>query len=184
MNSFYSEQELNELGFAAIGQDVRISRKCSIYGAGNIRMGNHVRIDDFCILSGKIELGSFIHVAAYSALYGGTEGIRIHDFANISSRVCIYALSDDYSGKTMTNPMIPEQYKHVDYGHVEVGKHCIIGTNSTVLPHVTIEEGCAFGAYSFINRSCEAWGTYVGIPVRRIGNRSMDLLEYEKELMG
>ena len=64
MDSFYSPEELKALGLKEYGEDVRISRKCSIYGAGNISLGSHVRIDDFCLLSGKISLGSYVHIAA------------------------------------------------------------------------------------------------------------------------
>ncbi len=67
-------------------------------------INDNVRIDDFCILSGHIEIGSYIHIAAYSALYGGQAGIFMDDFLNISSRVFVYSVSDDYSGETMTNP--------------------------------------------------------------------------------
>lgn len=35
----------------------------------------------------------------------------MEDFTTTSSRVCIYSVSDDYSGETMTNPMIPENIK-------------------------------------------------------------------------
>lgn len=52
--SFYSDEELQQMGFAHVGHDVMISRKASIYGASNIWIGNHVRVDDFCVLSGKI----------------------------------------------------------------------------------------------------------------------------------
>ena len=58
MTSFYTEEELKGLGFRHIGNGVCISRKASIYGAQNISLGDHVRIDDFCILSGRIEIGS------------------------------------------------------------------------------------------------------------------------------
>ena len=77
------------LGFRHIGNGVCISRKASVHGAQNISLGDHVRIDDFCILSGRIEIGSDVHVpAAYTALYGGSDGIFIEDFANLSSRIC------------------------------------------------------------------------------------------------
>ena len=181
--SIYTKQELLDMGFAHLGNDVRISRKASIYSPEKIRIGNHVRIDDFCVLSGKIQLGSYIHIAIQSALFGGNEGIIVEDFANISSRVVIYALSDDYTGCSMTNPMIPEKYKKVDNGRVIVGKHCIIGTASTVMPHVEIGEGCAFGAYSFIKQSCEPWGIYLGIPCKRYSERSRNLLELEKQML-
>ena len=86
--SFLSREKLMEIGFKSIGENVLLSRKASIYGPENIEIGNNVRIDDFCILSGKIKLGSYIHIAAYSALFGGEEGITMEDFTGLSSKVC------------------------------------------------------------------------------------------------
>ena len=102
MTSFYDKDEIKKLGLKSFGEEVLISRKASFYGAEDISIGSHVRIDDFCILSGKITLGNYIHIAAFSALYGGTDGVCIDDFANISSRVSIYSRNDDYSGLSMT----------------------------------------------------------------------------------
>ena len=165
---FYSREELMSVGFKSVGENVLVSTKASIYSPNEISLSSNVRIDDFCILSGKISIGSYVHIA---------------DFANISSRICVYAVSDDYSGETMTNPMIPDRYKDVQHGTVLIKKHVIIGTSSTVLPGVTIGEGCAFGAYSFIKESCPAWGRYVGIPCKRIGERSQKLLDLERQFL-
>ena len=143
-------------------------------------IGSHVRIDDFCILSGQIELGDYIHIAAYSALYGGEKGIFIGDCANLSSRVSVYSVSDDYSGETMTNPMIPEEYKDVRSACVHNGRHVIIGSTSVVLPGVTLGEGSAFGSFSFINRDIEPWTINAGIPCRKLKDRSRDLLKMEE----
>lgn len=180
--SIWTREELLAMGFAYVGEDVRISQRASIYAPDRIQIGNHVRVDDFAVLSGKIELGDYIHIAVHSSLFGGKEGIQVEDYVNISSRVAIYALSDDYSGFTMTNPMIPEKYKHVDYGVVTIGRHTIIGTASTIMPHVDIGEGCAFGAYSFVKSSCEPWGIYAGIPCQRIAERSRELLNLERQM--
>ena len=184
MNSFYDDIELKSLGFKSVGSNVKVSRKSSIYSPELIEIGDNVRIDDFYILSGRIVLGSFIHIAAFSALYGGEKGIFIDDYANVSSRVSIYAISDDYSGESMTNPMIPEEYKKVIEKPVKIGKNVIVGATSVVMPGVVIQEGGSFGAFSFINISTEPWMKYVGIPIRKIGDRSKKLLEYEKEFEG
>lgn len=183
MTSFYSEEELNELGLHSFGKNVRISRKSSIYGATNISIGDNVRIDDFCILSGRIELGNYIHIAAYTALYGGDEGIYISDFANLSSRICVYSVSDDYSGETMTNPMVPDEYKNVISKPVYIERHAIIGSTSVVLPGVKIAEGSSFGSFSFINRDSVPWSINVGIPFKKIKERSKELLKLEEKLM-
>jgi len=183
MNSFYSVDELEKIGFKALGENVLLSKKSSIYGAKNISIGSNVRIDDFCILSGNIKLGSYIHIAAYCALYGGDKGITINDFANLSSRISIYSISDDYSGNTMTNPMIPEKYKMILSDEVTIEKHVIIGSGSVVLPGIILKEGSSFGAMSLINRSSEPWSINVGIPSIKIKNRSKKLLELEKEFI-
>lgn len=183
MNSFYNENELERIGFKRVGYNVKISRKCSIYESSNMTIGNNVRIDDFCILSGKIQLGNNIHIAAYSALYGGTDGIYVEDFANLSSRVSVYSVSDDYSGETMTNPMIPEKYKNVQSAPVFIGRHSIIGSNAVVLPGVIVSEGSSFGSFSFINHDSEPWSINVGIPFKKIKDRSKNLLQLENEYL-
>ena len=71
-NSFYSRNELNEKGFAFLGKNVLISKMASIYGANKMSIGNNVRIDDFCVLSGKIDLGNYIHIAAYNRSNAGS----------------------------------------------------------------------------------------------------------------
>lgn len=108
MNSFYSQEELKKIGFLSIGKNVLISKKASIYNPGVISVGNHVRIDDFCILSGKITIGSYSHISAYTALYGGEVGIEMHDFANISAKTLVYAVLDDFSGNTLMGANCPE----------------------------------------------------------------------------
>lgn len=180
-NSFLRQDELNEIGFSHLGKDVHISRNARIYNPEKMSIGNNVRIDDFCILSGKVEISDNIHVAAYSALFGGDAGIIIGKYSNISSRVCVYAISDDYSGGSMTNPTIPDKYKNVVSKCVRIGRHVIIGSGSTILPGVYLEEGTAVGAMSLCKYSTEPWGIYAGIPARRIKDRSRKLLELQKE---
>ena len=178
--SFLSKKELIALGLKKCGSNVKISRKACLYGAENISIGTNVRVDDFCILSGNITICNNVHIAAYSALYGASEGIEICDFANISSRVCIYAISDDFSGMSMTNPTIPNEYKLIYEKHVLIEKHAIIGSGSTILPGVKIAEGCAIGAMTLCKKNTLPWSIYAGIPARKIKNRQKKLLEYEQ----
>lgn len=181
MNSFYSYDELRNIGFNHIGNNVKISRKASFYAPNKISIGDNVRIDDFCILSGNITIGNYIHIAAYSALYGGDKGIVLDDFVNISSRVCVYSVNDDYSGNSMTNPMIPDNLKHVVSQKVYLKKHVIVGSTSVILPGVILEEGSAFGSFSLINRNSAPWSINAGIPAKKIKNRNKNILNIEKE---
>jgi len=180
--SFYSENELVELGLKSYGKNVLISRKVSIYSASNISVGNNVRVDDFCILSGNLTINNNVHIAGYVAIFAGNSGVEIDDFVGISSRSAIYAESDDYGGDFLTNPTVAEQYKHIISGKVILKKHSILGTGCTVLPGVTIGEGVAVGSMSLVNKNLEPWGMYVGIPCKLLKLRSKKLLELEKEM--
>ena len=183
MTSFYSEEELKALGLKSYGKNVLISRFSRIYGASNISVGNNVRIDDFCILSGNVVLHNYIHISAYACLFGGEHGIEMFDYSGLSSRGAVYADTDDYSGMAMTNPMIPEKYRNVIGGQVIFNKHVLVGTGSTVLPSVVLGEGSAVGCMSLVNKSLDSWGLYVGIPCKRIKDRSMHILDLENKFI-
>ena len=158
MNSYYSEKELLKIGFHSIGENVMISKKCSIYSPQRISIGNNVRIDDFCILSGNLCIGDYVHIAAACLLFGGNDGIVMEDFTAISSRSALYAESDDYSGCALSNPTVPQEYRKIHGGGVIMRKHSIIGSGCTVLPGVVLGEGSSVGAMSLINKSLDAWG--------------------------
>ena len=180
--SFYSELELCSLGLKSYGQDVKISRKVSFYAPEKIQIGNHVRIDDYCILSGNITLGNYIHIAVFCVLYG-SDGIVVEDYSNISARTTIYTASDNYLGLGMIGPTIPEKYRLLDRGPVHLKRHTIIGSGSVVLPGVTFGEGVAVGALSLVTRDCGPWQVYGGIPARFITQRDRHvILRYQSEL--
>ena len=184
MDSYYSQEELEALGFKALGHHVLLSRKASIYSPEMIRIGNHVRIDDFTFLSGDIELGSHIHIAPFCALIGGTDdaGIVMRDYSGLSGHVMIYSISDDYSGNFMTNPTIPVEYLNVEKGRVELERFVIVGTLAVILPGVTIGEGSAIGSMSLVTRSLPDWKICAGVPARPLKERNRRILELERDL--
>ena len=106
MTSFYSEEELAQLGLKSYGSNVLISRFASIYSPQTIEIGSNVRIDDFCILSGKIYIGDWCRVSAYCALYGSM-GIVMEGFCGISPRSTILSATDDYSGGLVDRSSLP-----------------------------------------------------------------------------
>jgi galactoside O-acetyltransferase len=180
-----SQETLEAMGFAAIGENVAISDKASFYNCAAISIGNNVRIDDFCVLSagaGGIAIGSNIHIAVYSSLIGAGR-ITLADFCNVSSRVAIYSSSDDYSGGTMTNPTIPSAFTGVEHADVTLGKHVIVGTGSVILPGACLEDGVAVGALSLLKGHFPAFGIYAGTPAKRLKERKRDLLELEKQFL-
>lgn len=181
MSSYYTRNELKNLGLNSFGENVLLSKKASIYSPEKINLGNNVRIDDFCILSGDITIGNYVHIAPFCGLFGRF-GIEIGDYCTTSSKVMIYSNSDDYSGESLVSPMIPEEYKNLETGEVIINKHFIIGSGSVILPGVNIETGVAVGALSLVKKDLASWGIYSGVPVKKIKDRKKDLLELQKKL--
>lgn len=177
MNSFYTTQELATLGLKSYGKDVKISRFARLYAPEKIIIGDNVRIDDFCILSGNIVIGSNIHISAYVALYGSM-GIVLEDYTGISPMTTVYSAMDDFSGEYLIGPVHPEETTNVTGGMVVIKKYVQIGTHCVVFPNLTISEGCVIGACSLVRKSTDPWGIYYGIPASLHGSRKRDLLKY------
>ena len=175
ITSYYTDEELANLGLKSYGVNVKLSRYARLYSAENISIGDNVRIDDFCILSGHISLGSYIHISAYVALYGSM-GIVLEDYTGISPMSVIYSAMDDFSGDFLIGPIHPQELTNVTGGRVVLKKYSQIGTHSVVFPNLTIGEGSVVGACSLVNKSLDSWGIYYGVPVVRMRNRNKGLL--------
>ena len=181
MNSFYTQEEIIKLGFKKTGKNLYISRNAKFYGIENISIGNNVRIDDFCILSGRIKIGSYVHISAYCAFYG-SKGIKIGDFSGTSPRTIIFSAVDDFSGAYLINPMIPSEYTNIKSGKVIINDYVQLGANTIVMPNITINEGAVTGAFAFVNKDLDSWFIYAGIPAKVLKERKKDLLKYAKRI--
>lgn len=109
--AFLSQDQLLSLGFKSLGDNVRISDKAAIYNPNQIEIGHNSRIDDFCVVSGKVTIGRNVHIAVFCNIAGGSEGIFFDDFSGLAYGCHVFSQSDDYSGRTLTNPTVPTEYK-------------------------------------------------------------------------
>jgi acetyltransferase-like isoleucine patch superfamily enzyme len=174
---YLSKDQLARMGFAELGRDVRISDRAVIHNPEQVEIGDHSRIDDFCVISGKVRLGRNVHIAVFGNLAGGTEGITFGDFAGAAYGVHVFSQSDDYTGEALFNPTVPTQYKLEKKAAVVVGKYGLVGTKSIVFPGVVMGEGSVLGAMSMLTRSTEDWTVFFGIPARKLKNRKRNLVE-------
>lgn len=171
--SFLSESELLEAGFASLGSEVLVSRFCNIYGKENLHLGDNVRIDDFAVIYvGKESfIANYVHIAPLVVI-SSPLSLHIGSYTTISSRCAIYGQTDDFSGDFLTNPTVPSNLRKLVCSEIQIGEHVIIGTGSTVLPGCEIAEGTAIGAMTLVNRSTQPWSLNIGIPSRKVKDRS------------
>jgi len=181
--AWLSKEQLNNCGFSSVGNNVLISDKAYIYSYEKISIGDNTRIDDLCVISGKVTIGRNVHIAVFCNVAGGKKGVTLSDFSGLAAGVSVFSESDDYSGRTLTNPTVPDEFKSDKKSAVIIGKHCILGTRSIVFPGVVMADGCSLGAMSMLTKSTKEWGIYAGIPAKRIKNRKRDLLELEERYL-
>lgn len=181
--AFIPQATLDSMGFKHLGKNVRISDRAAIYDADRIEIGDNSRIDDFCVISGRIRIGRNVHIAIFCNVAGGTEGVTMCDFSGLAYGCQVFSQSDDYSGTTLTNPTVPAEFKRETKKAVFIGRHCIVGTSSLIFPGVTLGDGCSVGAMSMVTKSTEEWSVYFGIPARKLKDRKRDLLALEQEYL-
>lgn len=174
-----SRDELLAMGFASVGEDVRVTRHALFFNPGQISIGNRARIDAFAIItasSAGVAIGSNVHISAHTLVNGSGGRVVFEDFSTIAPNVCIWTTSDDYTGGTLTNGTIPSQFKRNTTGPVTIGRHVIIGTGSVVLPNVHLQEGASVGALSMVIQDVPAGHVVCGCPAKKIKLRSLENL--------
>jgi galactoside O-acetyltransferase len=179
-NEYLSTNNLKKIGFNKFGKNCQISTSCYMKGVKNISFGNNVRIDSYVniiAISGYLKIANNVHIGSRCHLVCNG-GIEIDNFAGLSQDVKLYSVSDDYSGKFLTNPTIPNEYKKIITKNIKIKEHAIIGAGSVILPGVILETGAAIGANTVIRKSTKEFTIHNGNPSRQIGVRSKDLLKY------
>ncbi len=154
-----------------------------IIGIENINFGKYIIIDDFVLIYAKekIKIGNYVHIANFSSITGGNT-LKLGDFSAISQGCRILTATDDLKDIGFGNSTIGNKFRNIKSLPVNIGKFCIIGANSVVLPGVKIGEGATVGANSVVTKDLESWGIYIGN--RKVGMRNKEevLKNYEKFL--
>ena len=181
-----TEDELRGVGFQRLGRNVLVDQTALFFGAENIVVGSHVRIDAGALLSagrGGIAIGSHVHIAAMARIFAPDAAVTLSDFVGLSSGVAVYSSSDSYTTGALTNPTVPTELRDIIFAPVLLGRHVVVGANSVVMPGVTIAQGGAVGALTFVNRDVSEGDVVAGSPMRVVASRSIPELRARERLL-
>ena len=184
LSPFLTHEELQALGFASIGANVRVSRKSSFYGISGT-IGSNVRIDDFCILKGHIKLGNHVHICAYCSISGVCGVVRMDDFSTLANRVSVYTGSDDYRADALSSSTVPEAYLATIKGDVILERAALIGAHSIILPGTVVGAAASLGALCIIHGTIPpgAIGVSGGVAWKFKGTRAVQkILKMAEEI--
>jgi acetyltransferase-like isoleucine patch superfamily enzyme len=175
---------MESYNFKYVGNNVTIYPMAKIVGAEHLEIGSNVIIDDFVFIqaTGPCYIGNYVHIASFTSIAGGGT-FCLEDFSGLSSGVRVITGTDDFLGGGLTNPTIPSEFRATSRLKVLVKAHAIIGTNSVILPGVTIATGAAVGAISLVRKDLSPWKVYAGNPLREVRDRPREqILRSEHEL--
>ena len=176
-NIFFNTAELK-----TCGKNVIIGKTVRIRYPELVEIGDNVIIDDFCYISTTLKIESNVHISAGCKIIGGRQAkVSLDEFSTLSPNVVIAAGSDDYISGIGT-PMVPVIFKgNYIVGDVIIGRHCIVGSNSTILPNVMLADGSTVGANSLVKENLSPWTLYAGVPVKELKKRDREeILRLEK----
>ena len=138
----------------------------------------NITVYNTCTVSGSVEVGENTWIGPYTALDGGKSGVKIGKNCSISSGVNI--LAHDSVKWALSGGILP-----YEYGRVEIGNNCFIGTNALITKGVTIGNHCLVGANAVVTRSFPDYSIILGVPGLTKGRVLIDgkniKLEYFKD---
>jgi acetyltransferase-like isoleucine patch superfamily enzyme len=159
-------------GITRIGSHVTFYPNCFIQGqADRVIIGDHVDFFPNTYIStggagSFIEIGHHTHFAPGCVMYGWG-GLTISPYCNIAAHVVFATIG--HSQKVQDEPMA---LVAGESGPIFLEEDVWIAANSTVTAHTRIAKGCIIGANAVVTRDTEPMGLYVGVPARRLRDRS------------
>lgn len=114
-----------------------------------------------CFIGGKNIIIGKDTVINYGCFFDNSEKIEVGMNCNVAMQV-MFCTSTHKIGDS-------ERRAGENVGKaIKIGNGCWIGTRATILPGVTVGEGCIISAGAVVTKDCEKNGLYAGIPAKRI----------------
>jgi galactoside O-acetyltransferase len=172
------------MNFKKQGEDVRVSNLAVITRPHLVSLGDHVAIDQFVTITTNAEIGDYVHIAPNCTIIGGEESkVIMKDHSGMAAGARVIAGGADFNSGTLTNPQVPKEFRQEIIQDVIFEEFAILGTNSIVLPGITLSEGCVIGANSLVTKTTEPWTIYVGNPAKPIKKRNQgEIKKYSNQL--
>lgn len=157
--------------------------------AENFKHGKNFKIGDYCIIHEDCVVGDNVTIENYVLLKKGTiigDNVFVDSYVKssgsnkIGSNITLrfnstiareVTVEDDVfiSPNVMT---IFSTHEGEKKGGTVIGKGAFIGTNAVLGPRVNIGENTTVGAMSYVAKDCDANSIYIGIPARKVKEKS------------
>lgn len=174
---------LNKVIFKILGEIVSssplipVSLRGKILKFSGIKLGSSIIRSNCYFSSPNTEIGDNTFINSHSKFYSTKKGsgyIKIGKNCDIAMNVVVTTMTheigdnDRRAGENLYLPVV-------------IGDGCWIGANVTILPGVTIGNGCIIAAGAVVNKDCEPNGLYAGVTAKKV--RELPLKEEIKKVI-
>lgn len=170
----------------SVGENTFLHASAEIRRPHLVSIGKNSAIDYgfYCTVAASI--GDHAHIGPHVTAIGGEQGIlTMSHFTNLAAGCRIVCGSDDFLGEGLIGANIPDEFKDSQsFGPVTICKFANVGTNSVILPGVTVAEGSVIGANCLVTESTEPWTIYIGSPAKPYKIRNREKMINFAEKMG
>ncbi len=173
----WNEEIKKTLG--SCGEKVFIGYNTMFANPELVHLGDRVRIDPFCFITTGLQTGNNVQICAYAMLGGGSQQtIKMDNWTFIGYGSKLFCASEDYSGE---HGPVNEYWgsNEIRRGNIHFNDYAGIASDVMVFPGVTLPEGCAIGAKSFVhtNNDLHPYVVYIGDPLRYHKSRSAGIIQ-------
>lgn len=148
MNPAFFVHPLSDVQAAAIGQRTRIWQFCVVLPGAVI--GDDCNICSHCFVENQVRIGHRVTIKCGVQLW---DGITLEDDVFVGSNT------------TFTNDLLPRSRSRPEaFLPTVVRRGASIGANATILPGLTLSEGCFIGAGAVVTADVPARAVVVGNP--------------------
>lgn len=138
----------------------------SMAGLNNVELADGVKIAKNCSLFGgpnnHLEIGETSYVGMNTIMNGYVDKITIGSHVSFGANV--YLMVD--SGPNASEKL--QRLYPVEHGPISIGNHCWIGSETVIMPNVSLGDFCIVAANSFVKQSFPAYSIIGGTPARLI----------------
>jgi acetyltransferase-like isoleucine patch superfamily enzyme len=155
--------------FARLGENVIFEPGVLVFHPQNIEIGDNVYVGHATMLKAyhvrRLSIGDHTWIGQACFFHAGG-GIQIGRAVGIGPAVKI--LTSEHQDSDVDIPVL---FAPLRFAPVVIQDGSDIGTNTVVLPGVTIGEGAIVGAGSVVSRDVPDYEVWAGVPARRLRSR-------------
>jgi acetyltransferase-like isoleucine patch superfamily enzyme len=144
--------------------------------AGNVRIGEHVRIKDCTIFGSNVQIGDYSSIEEDSSIHSEIGSVIIGKYCSIARKVEIQEINHHINriATCYINSKIFDGDVKLDIsskGNIVIGHDVWIGAQSIILSGVTIGNGAIIGANSVVTKDIPSFSIAVGSPAKVVAYR-------------